>query len=459
MNDTWLIKGTRVIDPANNLDAARDILIRDGNIAGIGESLSPDGVPVIDAGGLVVAPGFVDLHCHLREPGFEYKETIASGTRAALRGGFTTVCSMANTDPVVDTPANVSYVLQRAQAAAAARVYPLAAVTRGLAGTQLVEMAALAEAGAVAFSDDGMPVADARMMRHALEYSLLVDKPIVNHCEDPALAHEGVMHEGATSLRLGLRGMPAEAEETMVARDALLARRTGARVHIAHVSTQGSVEIIRAAKRQGVRITAEVTPHHLTLTDAVVAGSLLTESAALAYDTRAKVNPPLRAVADVDALIEGLNDGTLDAIATDHAPHSTNDKLCEFSDAASGISCLETAFSQVYQLARDGRVPLARLIGKLTAEPSRVFGLPAGTLTVGAPADIAVLDLAAAWTVEPQKFASKGKNTPLAGATLPGVVAMTFVGGRLLYSADGYGARGKTGTCGEDGEDGQGGAQ
>ena len=350
---------------------------------------------------------------------------------------------MANTDPVVDTPATVAFILQRAREAAAARVYPLAAVTQGFGGTQLVEMAALAEAGAIAFSDDGMPIADARMMRHALEYSLLVDKPIVNHCEDPSLAHGGVMHEGLTSLRLGLRGMPAEAEETMVARDALLARRTGAHVHIAHVSTQGSVEIIRAAKQRGIRITAEVTPHHLTLTDSLVAGAQPPqERARLAYDTSAKVNPPLRTSADIDALIEGLNDGTLDAIATDHAPHSTTDKLCEYSEAASGISCLETAFSQVYQLVQEGRVSMQLLVSKLTIEPSRVFGLSTGTLTVGAPADIAVLDLHDTWTVDPDTFASKGKNTPIAGATLPGRVAMTFVDGRLVNAEEPYSQRG-----------------
>ena len=437
MSENWLIQGARVIDPANNLDAARDVYVRDGRISAIEESLSPENASVICGGGLVVAPGFVDLHCHLREPGFEYKETIASGTRAAVRGGFTTVCSMANTEPVVDTPATIAYILERAREATA-RVYPLAAVTQGLAGAQLVEMAALAEAGAVAFSDDGVPVADARMMRHALEYSLLVGKPIVNHCEDPALAHGGVMHEAQTSLRLGLRGMPAEAEETMVARDALLARRTGAHVHITHVSTCGSVEIIRAAKRQGIRITAEVTPHHLTLTDTLVAKSAQTEvGVALGYNTNAKVNPPLRTSVDVEALIEGLNDGAIDAIATDHAPHSTTDKLCEFSEAASGISCLETAFSQVFQLARDGRVPLPTLIRRLTVDPSHVFDLPTGTLTQGAPADIAILDLDAAWTVDPAEFASKGKNTPIAGSTLPGKVVMTFVGGRLVYAADG----------------------
>ena len=443
MNNKWLITGARVLDPANNLDGVRDVLIRDGKVAEIRESLSSADFPVIDASGLVLAPGFVDLHSHLREPGFEYKETIATGTLAAARGGFSTVCSMANTDPVVDTPATIELILERARESAAARVFPLAAVTQGFGGTQLVEMAALAEAGAVAFSDDGMPVADARVMRHALEYSLLVGKPIVNHCEDPSLAHEGVMHEGLTSLRLGLRGMPAEAEETMVARDALLARRTGAHVHIAHVSTRGSVEIIRAAKHQGIRITAEVTPHHLTLTDALVAERLQVDAGpGLAYDTNAKVKPPLRTKADIEALIEALNDGTIDAVATDHAPHSTTDKLCEFSEAASGISCLETAFSQVFQLVQDGRVSLHTLISKLTSEPSRVFGLPTGTLTVGAPADIAVLDLGATWTVDPERFASKGKNTPIAGITLPGCVAMTFVDGRIVHAADSYKQRG-----------------
>ena len=442
MNNNWLIHGARVIDPANNLDAEADVLIRDGTIARVGRSLDAD-APTIDAGGLVVTPGFVDLHCHLREPGFEYKETIATGARAAVRGGFTTVCSMANTDPVVDTPATVALILERAQAAAAARVYPLAAVTLDFAGTQLVEMAALAAAGAVAFSDDGAAVADARMMRHALEYSLLVSKPIVNHCEDPVLVNDGVMHEGLTSLRLGLRGRPAEAEEAMVARDALLAHRTGAHVHIAHVSTRGSVDIIRAAKQRGTRITAEVTPHHLTLTETLVARRhLAAVGSPLAYDTNAKVNPPLRTEADVEALIAGLNDGTIDAIATDHAPHSENDKFREFSEADSGISCLETAFSQVYQLAQDGKVALPMLISKLTREPSRVFGLPTGTLSAGAPADIAVLDLASTWTVDPDAFASKGKNTPLAGVTLPGSVAMTFVDGKIVYAADRYQQRG-----------------
>ena len=447
MNKNWLLQGARVLDPANDLDTVRDVHIVDGKIARISESIVSDGTPVIDANGLVLTPGFVDLHCHLREPGFEYKETIATGTRAAVRGGFTTVCSMANTDPVVDSPATVAFILSRAEEAAAARVYPLAAVTQGFGGTQLVEMAALADAGVVAFSDDGLPIADARMMRHALEYSLLVGKPIVNHCEDPSLAHGGVMHEGLTSLRLGLRGMPAEAEETMVARDALLARRTGAHVHIAHVSTHGSVQIIRAARQQGVRITAEVTPHHLTLTDALVAESLaVEEGAALAYDTHAKVKPPLRTEADIAALIEGLNDGTIDAIATDHAPHSTTDKLCEFSEAESGISCLETAFSQAYQLVKDGSISLQTLVSKLTLEPARVFGLPTGTLAPGAQADVVLLDLTSSWTVDPLAFASKGKNTPIAGATLPGRVALTFVEGRPVHVADGYEQRGATQT-------------
>ena len=442
INNSWVIRGARVIDPANDLDAAVDVLVREGTIAHVGRSLEAD-APNLDADGLVLTPGFVDLHCHLREPGLEYKETIATGTQAAVRGGFTTVCSMANTDPVVDTPATVALILARAQAAATARVFPLAAVTQGSGGTQLVEMAALSEAGAVAFSDDGLAVADSRMMRHALEYSLLVGKPIVDHCEDPELVQDGVVHEGLTALRLGLRGRPAEAEETMVARDALLARRTGAHVHIAHVSTQGSVDIIRAAKRQGVRITAEVTPHHLTLTDEIVARKLNENAdAALAYDVNAKVNPPLRTAADAEALIAGLNDGTIDAIATDHAPHSENDKLCEFSQAESGISCLETAFSQVYQLVRSGKVTLPTLVSKLTSEPSRVFGLPTGTLSPGAPADLVALDLDATWTVDPDAFASKGKNTPLAGATLPGKVAMTFVDGKIVHAVDRFQQRG-----------------
>jgi len=307
-------------------------------------------------------------------------------------------------------------------------------VTLGLEGKTLVEVADLADAGVVAFSDDGKPVANAKLMRHALEYSLLTGQPIVNHCEDPELAHAGYMNEGLTSLRLGLRGIPREAEEAMVARDLLLAERTGAHVHIAHVSTKGSVHLIRAARARGVHVTAEVTPHHLTLTDDIVGGVWWSATAQLPpYDTRTKVNPPLRTQEDIDALIAGLNDDTIDAIATDHAPHAAVDKLCEYGQAAFGISCLETAASQVYGLVRAGKLSLETFVRKLTWGPACVFGLNAGRLDEGAPADITLLDPNREWVVDPARFASKGKNTPIAGTFLYGQVLMTFVGGACVY--------------------------
>lgn len=376
---------------------------------------------VVDCRGLVLVPGFVDLHCHLREPGFEHKETIASGTRAAAAGGFTTVCCMPNTNPPIDTAGTLQYVLDVAQREAAVRVRPIAAVTRGRAGKELTDMAELAAAGAVAFSDDGSPVASSALMRHALEYAGSFDRVVVDHCEDMALTKGAAMHEGLVSERLGLPGWPAAAEDIIVARDLALAEATGARVHIAHLSTAGSVGLVRAAKARGVRVTAEVTPHHLTLTDGYVEAG--------AYDANCKVNPPLRTTRDVDALVRGLLDGTIDAIATDHAPHALVDKAVEFEQAAFGISNIETAFAQVMSLVHEGRLPFELVIDKLTSGPCAVFGLelPADDWTV--------VDPDAEWTVDVEAFHSRGRNTPLHGAQLRGRVMLTVCRGQLVHDA------------------------
>ncbi|MHB8620171.1 MAG: dihydroorotase [Chloroflexota bacterium] len=374
---------------------------------------------VIDGRGLILAPGFVDLHCHLREPGQEHKETIATGTRAAAAGGFTTVCCMPNTEPAIDSLATLLYVMESAKRDAAIRVLPIAAVTRGRAGEALTDMAELAQGGAVAFSDDGNPVASSALMRHALEYAGSFGRAVVDHCQDPELTRGGAMHEGLVSERLGLPGWPAAGEEVMVARDTALAETTGAHVHIAHLSTAGSVDVVRQAKRRGVRVTAEVTPHHLTLTDEWIARGQ--------YDTNCKVNPPLRTATDIEALIEGLLDGTIDAIATDHAPHAQVDKECEFEAAAFGISNIETAFGSLMALVHAGRLPLSVLIDKLTSGPSGVFALPPRE------GDWVLLDPEAVWTVDVSRFHSLGRNSPLHGRQLRGRVMMTVYGGRVVY--------------------------
>jgi len=426
MSPSLAIRGGRVIDPANGVDGVADVLLVDGAIASVGPSAGKDAGETIDASGLIVSPGLVDIHTHLREPGFEHKETIASGTLAAARGGFTTVCAMPNTDPPIDSAAAVEFVLRTAQMQGTVRVLPIACVTRGRAGHELADLGELARAGAVAFSDDGAPVADAHLLRRALEYASMLGTPVIDHCEDQALASGSVMHEGWVATRLGLRGVPAAAEEAMVARDIALAEETGSHVHIAHVSAAGSVEIIRQAKGRGVRVTAEVTPHHLALThQAVMLGPAETPGG-LAYDTNAKVNPPLRTPADVKACIAGLRDGTIDCIATDHAPHAIQDKLCEFDAAAFGISGLETALGLCLT-----SLDLPTVIERLTVGPVRALGLDhriegLGTLSPGAPGDVVLIDPEAVWTVEPETFASKGKNTPLAGRTLRGRVITTL---------------------------------
>ncbi len=369
-----LIRGGRILDPGRGVDIVGDVLIKDGRIAAVGERIDGQGAQVIDAKGFVVCPGLVDIHCHLRDPGFEYKETIETGTRAAARGGFTTVSCMPNTQPPIDSRATVEYIQRTAAATASARVLPIGCVSKGRHGEELAELGDLAEAGVVAFSDDGSPVANAELMRRALEYSRALGLPVSDHCQDPALAHNGVMHEGWVAARLGLRGEPAAAEESMVARDIALAELTGAHVHIAHVSTTGSVELVRQAKARGVHVTAEVTPHHLTLThELVMSSSSLPDG--LAYDTNAKVAPPLRTADDVAACVEGLRDGTIDAIATDHAPHAPVDKLCEFDDAPSGIIGFETALALALSLVHEGKIDLPTLLHRLTAGPVAAFGL------------------------------------------------------------------------------------
>ncbi len=434
-----LIKGGRIVDPAQGVDMAGDLLISEGRVAGIEQSIAAaNGARVIEAAGKVVSPGFIDLHCHLRDPGFEYKETIATGTQAAARGGFTTVCAMPNTEPTMHTRATVEYVLERARTEGSVRVLPIGCVTKGSLGKELSEMAELAEAGCIGFSDDGHPVADSNVMRQALSYASGLGLPIINHCETPDLFRGGHMNEGWVSNRLGLQGAPNSAEETMVARDISLAELTGGHVHLAHISTRGTLDMVRRAKQAGIRVTCEVTPHHLTLTDEAVMGGQggkpfdpLGEGA---YDTYAKVNPPLRARPDMSAMAEGLADGTIDIIATDHAPHGRVEKLSTFEDAEMGISVLETALGSGLSLVHAGHIGLPLIIEKLTAAPAGLLGRSdIGALSPGSEADVTIFDPDAEWTVDTEAFASKGKNSPLHGATLRGRVIATLVGGEVVY--------------------------
>ncbi len=436
-----IIRGGRIIDPEQKADGIGEILIQGGKTAqvSLGEPLPRiDGAQEINAAGLVVCPGFIDLHCHLREPGYEEKETIATGTRAAARGGFTTVCAMGNTHPPQDSAAVVEFVLRKARDEGVVRVLPVGCVTVGRAGKEMAEMGELAEVGVIGFSDDGSPVADSRLMRNALSYARNFNLPIIDHCEDPSLSLNGTMNEGWVSARLGLPGVPAAAEEIMVARDVLLAELTGGHVHIAHVSTAGSVEIIRWAKEKGIKVTAEVTPHHLTLTEEWVMGKegKALAGGMLAYDTNAKVNPPLRTRRDTEALLQGLKEGVIDAIATDHAPHAETDKACEFDQAAYGISGLETALGSLMTLVHKEVLDLPALISKLTIEPARLLGshgVELGTLKKGMPADIVLFDPQRTWKVEVKDFLSKGRNTPLQGVELKGKVIMTLFKGTPVY--------------------------
>jgi dihydroorotase len=420
------IEGGRVIDPASGVDGVRTVVVRDGVVAEVAERLErPRGARVIDASGRWVTPGFIDLHVHLREPGQEYKETVETGVRAAVAGGFTAVAAMPNTMPPADNASVAELVLRRAAAAGLARVYPVGCVSRGQKGEELAEYGELRAAGCVAVSDDGRPVVSAALMRRALEYARAFDLPVAVHEEDPALAGKWAMHEGPAATRMGLRGMPAQAEEILVLRDVALAELTGGRLHVQHVSAAGSVRALREAKRRGLRVSAEAAPHHLSLTDEDLARA--------GYDTSFKMNPPLRSAEDLRAVQQGLADGTLDCIATDHAPHSDVEKEVEFDQAANGVVGLETAFAVCLALVRRGVLGERRLVEALTAAPARVFGLPGGTLARGSPADVAVLDPAAEWTVDPARFRSKGRNTPWKGARLAGRCTHTLVGGRLVF--------------------------
>ena len=435
-----VISGGRIIDPAQGVDMVGDVLVEDGRIARVERGIAPpEGAQVIDAGGMVVCPGFIDIHCHLRDPGLEYKETIASGTRAAAKGGFTTVCAMPNTEPTMHTRATVEYVLQKARSEGVVRVLPIGCVTKRSAGAELAEMAELAEAGCIGFSDDGHPVADSNIMRQALSYSSALGLPIINHCETPDLFRDGHMNEGWVSNRLGVQGAPNSAEETMVARDIMLAELTGGHVHIAHISTLGTLDLVRSAKERGVMATCEITPHHLTLTDEAVMGDAgghpFDALGTAAYDTYAKVNPPLRARSDMEAMVEGLRDGTIDVIATDHAPHNAIEKLCTFDEAAMGISVLETALGSVMSLVHARQIGLPLMVEKLTSAPAAFLGrADIGSLRPGANADVTVFDPNAEWTVDTEQFVSKGKNSPLHGQTLKGKVVTTVVGGEVVFN-------------------------
>lgn len=420
-----LLRGGRVVDPSQGLDAPLDVLLADGAVAELGEGLNaPDGAAVIDVAGGVVAPGLIDLHVHLREPGGEHKETIRTGARAAAAGGFTAVVAMPNTDPPVDDPATVGYVRAEGLRADGARVYPTGAITVEQKGEQLTEFGELIGAGAVAVTDDGRPVVSAGLMRMALEYALTFDLPVAVHAEEPTLSRGGSMNEGVVATRLGLSGIPNAAEDVMIARDLMLAELTGGRLHVQHVSTWRGVQLIREAKLRGVRVTAEATPHHFTLTEDAVDG----------YRTDAKMNPPLRTAADRLAVREGVRDGTLDVIATDHAPHHYDEKEQAFEDAPFGIVGLETALGLcLTELVHTRLIDLSTLIDRMSCTPARAFGLPGGSLRPGSPADVTVLDPDLAWTVDPAHFLSRSRNTPFGGRTLRGAALCTLVGGQTVW--------------------------
>jgi dihydroorotase len=423
---TFFIEGGRVIDPASGTDGIRTVVVRDGKIAEVAERVErPRDARSIDARGKWVTPGLIDLHVHLREPGQEYKETVETGARAAVAGGFSAVVAMPNTVPPNDNTAITELILRRAAAAGLARVYPVGCISKGQKGEELAEFGELKAAGCRALSDDGRPVMSAGLMRRALEYARAFDLPLSVHEEDLGLVGKGVMHEGPWSTRLGLKGIPSQAEDVMVLRDIALVELTGGRLHVAHLSTAGAVRAVREAKQRGLRITAEATPHHLVLTDEEVSRS--------GYDTAFKMNPPLRSRADVEAVRQAVADGTIDAIATDHAPHSAVEKDLEFDQAANGIVGLETAFSVCLTLVRDRVLTERRLVEALTSGPARALGLPGGTLAAGTPADVAVFDPALEWRCDPSQFRSKSRNSPWKGALLTGRCTHTLVDGRLVH--------------------------
>ena len=425
MSERLIIAGGAIVDPAAGSTSSGDVLIEDGRIAAVEKPGALDGAEGerFDARSLFVMPGLIDIHVHLREPGQEYKETVATGVAAALAGGFTAVACMANTEPVNDSAAVTQYILERAKVAGGARVYAIGALSYGLQGERLAEIGEMHRAGIVGVSDDGRPVMDASLMRRALEYASMFNLPVIVHEEDHHLAAGGAMNEGVTSVRLGLRGIPAAAEDVMVARDIALVALTGGRLHVAHISTVGSVALVRDAKRRGLAVTTEVSPHHL----------FLTEEAVEQYQTHAKMAPPLRSAADVAAVREGLADGTIDAIATDHAPHHHDEKEVEFEQAANGIVGLETALPLALRLVQEKVLDLPTLVARMTTGPARVLGLPGGSLTVGAAADVTLVDPERRWKVEARAFRSKSRNTPFEGWDMTGRAVAVFVGGKLVH--------------------------
>ncbi len=427
MSGRLLIKGGRVIDPATGTDAQLDLLLEGGRVAELGARLPARGAEVIEAAGRVVCPGFIDVHVHLREPGREDKETVATGTRAAAAGGFTAVCAMPNTDPINDNAGVTRLILERARnEGSGVRVFPIGAITRGSLGEELSEYGELHEAGCVAVSDDGRPVRSARVMRRALEYARAFGLPVIDHCEEHTLSEGACMNEGPVSSALGLRGAPAVGETIVVERDVLLCELTGGRLHVAHLSTAGAVEAVRRGKARGVAVTAEATPHHLLLTDELVRQR--------EYDTHTKMNPPLRSESDRLALLAGLQDGTIDCIASDHAPHTVDDKLCEYDQAAFGIVGLETTVALCLdRLVAPGHLSLPQLVALLSTRPARALGLPGGTLAPGSPADVTVLDTETRRKVDPARFKSLGRNTPFGGLVLTGAPVLTIVDGRIVW--------------------------
>lgn len=419
-----LIKGGRVIDPSQGIDEVLDLVVENGVVKEIGKGLNaPAGAEVVDAAGRYVVPGLIDMHVHLRDPGLEYKEDIVSGTRAAVAGGFTSVCCMPNTKPVIDNKAVASYIINKAKVEGCCNVFPVGSITQGMAGERLSEMGELKETGCVAVSDDGKPVVNAELMRRALEYARGIGIMVISHAEEPALVGAGTMNEGYTSTELGLKGIPRVAEDIATARDVMLAEYTASPVHIAHVSTLGSVRLIREAKARGVKVTCETAPHYFSLTDDAVRG----------YNTNAKMNPPLREAADVAAIKAGLADGTIDCIATDHAPHHLDEKDLEFNEALNGIVGLETSLPLSLQLVRDGVLTIQQMVERMSCNPSNILGLGRGRLKAGAPADITIIDPNAEWTVEADKLASKSKNSPWLGMTMRGCAVCTIVGGKTVF--------------------------
>jgi len=424
MNGKILIKNGRVIDPASGIDAIKDILIQDGKIAAIACNLKPDSARVINAKNLVVSPGFIDLHVHLREPGYEYKETIKTGAEAAAAGGFSAVCCMANTDPVNDSGAITRSIVEKGREAGAARVYPIGAVTKGLNGTELADMGEMKDAGAVAVSDDGKCLTNAQILRSGMEYGSMFGLTLVEHCEDYSLSEGGVINESEVSARYGIKGIPRVAEESMAQRDILMAEYTGCAIHLAHVSTRETVETVRRAKAKGIMVTCEAAPHHFILTDDKL------ES----LNANCKMNPPLRTDDDVAAIREGLADGTIDAIATDHAPHAGWEKELEIDIAPFGVVGLETALGVAMLLVDEKVLTLSGMIALLTCRPAKIFNLPGGSLKKGFPADVCVFDPDKKWVVDPRSFLSRGKNSPFTGMELKGKNALTLVGGRIVYN-------------------------